>query len=119
MTYGENESTTTLELHGLTAEDIARCEAAFGVSAQVARTIPVPTRATVELFSAAFLLGVINATPALIKAISDMLADLRRARYFTMKVTLDDGKTVIEGAVSPERISELSTTLNRLRELKQ
>lgn len=108
-------SNITLHFDGLSTEEISSISKLLETEAIINNESSTTTRMSNELISAAFILGVINATPPLIKAITELITDIRRNKYFTIKLVLDNGETTVEGAATPERIAALATALNKLR----
>lgn len=104
-----------LEVAGLSRDDAARLAELLGVQPSIDNVGPLATRSAGELVSAAFILGVLNALPALTAPVTEFLTKLREQKYIKFKLSLDGGETFVEGAATPENIEALSKTLKRIK----
>ena len=99
-----------LTIRGATEPDVEQIRRILNVNPQYEETSP-PSRDASAFLSAAFVLGVLNATPAIVNALTDLLARMRQDKYFTFRLTSFDDRVHIEGAATPERILELKQIL--------
>ncbi len=104
-----------MEIFGITALDIDSLHNILGKNVPITQNNPT-TRSGIELLSAAFFLGLLKVTPALIKAITDLLSEIRKTKYVTFKISNSDGSKVIEGVISKEKINALKIELEKFIE---
>ncbi len=105
------------DVQGLSRDDLSRLTNVLGAQPDMHDDRAALTaRGEHDLLTATFIIGLMNATPALIKALGELISDIRKTRYFTIKVTLDDGKTLVEGAATPRQLTALAAALKKLRE---
>lgn len=107
--------TYKLEITGLSDTDASRLASLLGVDSSIVPINQSATRSAGELVSAAFILGVLNALPALTSPLTDFLSKLREQKYIKFKFSLDGGETFVEGAGSAENIETLAKTMQRLQ----
>ena len=109
-----SSSQAMLSFHGLTESESHSIATALGDSAENLSLTALPnTRSGEVLLSAAFLIAAVKTTPAILKALTEMLVELRKSRYFTVKLQLSNGSS-LEGTVSPDRIQSLIQHLDQL-----
>lgn len=104
-----------LEIVGLSGQDAARLADLLGIVPAVGPIGRSTTRSAGELVSAAFILGVLNALPALATPVTDFLTKLREQRYVKFKFSVDGGETFVEGSGTPDNIERLAQTLRQLQ----
>jgi len=104
-----------LDITGLSDADAAQLARLLGVESSVAPIEQATTRTAGELVSAAFILGVLNALPALTAPITDFLSKLREQKYIKFKFSLDGGETFVEGSGTAENIETLARTMKQLQ----
>jgi hypothetical protein len=108
-----------MEFTGISADDVTELQKVLGVEPEPQKDGEQPPhRMGSELLSAAFILGILNAAPALITAVADVLLRMRESKYFTLKLVLDD-KTIVEGAATPDRIATLTASMEQIRKLQK
>lgn len=114
----QNNQYVSLQITGISRTDIEHLEATISIrSASTTSSQNSGLRSGVELLSAAFIIGIANATPGIVKALTDLLSEIRRSKYVTFKLTSADGKSLIEGSATPERINQLTAILEHQRKL--
>ncbi len=104
------EREVKLELHGLSKKELKLFSEVFGNEKPVSVLTP-QTRSANELVSAAFVLGLLQITPALINSLVNLMNNLRTSRHYTFKLTSPDGSKEITGSATPEKIEQLQKYL--------
>lgn len=95
-----------VEIKGISTKNTEELKEILGSEIELSLSSP-STRLGGELLSVAFLLGVMQATPSIINAITNFLSEKKKEMYITFRVTSEDGKVLVEGSATEERLESI------------